>query len=85
MKLKLYNNLTKIEYEFDELQDNLKSNQFYNFKIQLPSGITDGEYTYRLFDENDKEIALGLLQVGDFERQTIQHNNDKKGYITYNG
>lgn len=84
MKVKLINNTTKEEYEINELKDNLKSNFFYSFNIQLPENMLDGEYTYYLFD-GDKETARGLVQIGDYERKTIQHNNEKKGYVTYNG
>lgn len=84
MILKLTNNTTKKEYTFGELEDNLKSQVFYSFNITLPTGIEDGEYTYRLYDDEDKEIAVGLAQVGDYVRQTIQHDN-KTEYITYNG
>lgn len=84
MVLKIVNNTTKKEYTFDELKDNLKSNVFYSVNLTLPDNMEDGEYTYMLFKDN-KVVSRGLLQIGDYERETIQHNNDKKGYVTYNG
>lgn len=89
MTLKLFNNLTKQEIILENLDDIQDSRLFYHFNLTLPSGCTDGEYTYTLYDEDDVVKATGLLQIGDYRPEvkpytgnTIQENN---GYISYNG
>ena len=88
MLLKLYNNTTKREINLDNLEDITDSRLFFHFKITLPDGVDDGEYTYTL-DEDDVVKASGLLQVGDYvpEKTTYEGNTikEKNGYISYNG
>lgn len=83
MRLKLTNNLTKTDYEF-EVVDKGDSALFYNFEITLPQGIKDGEYSYKLFNEKEMEIATGLLQVGEYVPLKKEYKN-KKQIIEYNG
>lgn len=83
MRLKLTNNLTKTDYEF-EVVDKGNSTLFYNFEIILPQGIKDGEYSYKLFNEKEMEIATGLLQVGEYVPLKKEYKN-KKQIIEYNG
>jgi len=86
MYLKLTNNLTKVEYTFTGLTDNLESRMFYSFTITLPEGISDGEYKYELFDEENTLQASGLLQVGDYVPEKTEYKpENKQDYITYNG
>ena len=86
MKLILKNNVDKKEYEFSvtDLED---SGMFWHFHINLPNGMPDGEYGYFLYDENDKEVAEGLVQIGYYEikeqEQSVYNNNQE--YIQYNG
>lgn len=88
MRLLLKNNVDKKEYEFSvtDLED---SGMFYHFdSISLPNGIVDGEYNYYLYDENDKLVAEGLVQVGNYEiREEEKHtyNNNNTEYIQYMG
>lgn len=88
MLLKLYNNTTKREINLDNLEDITDSRLFFHFKITLPDGVDDGEYTYTLY-EDDVVKASGLLQVGDYvpEKTTYEGNTikEKNGYISYNG
>lgn len=86
MTLKLRNNLTKIEYTFDNLVDELVSRLFYTFDITLPEGMDDGEYAYTLYDERNVVKATGLLQVGDYKPQNNTYTaQTQNGYIQYNG
>lgn len=86
MVLKLRNNLTKIEYTFDNLDDKLTSRLFYTFDITLPADMDDGEYAYTLYDENEVVKATGLLQVGDFKPKNNTYTAEThNGYIQYNG
>lgn len=82
MLLKLVNNLTKVEYEID-VEDKGTSGSFYDFDITLPTPMVDGEYTYQLSD-NDKVVATGLCQIGDYIKQATSYNKKEK-YVTYNG
>lgn len=85
MTLHLLNNLTKNEYNFTGLTDNLESRLFYSFDISLPQGIDDGEYSYTLADEDNVVVASGLLQVGDYKPQTNQYTSSTTEYKVYNG
>lgn len=86
MKLRLKNNVDKKEYEFN-VEDLEDSGMFYHFHINLLNGMPDGEYGYFLYDENNKKVAEGLLQVGDYtireQEQPVYNNNQE--YIQYNG
>lgn len=85
MILKLYNNLTKKEETFTEIEDKLTSQLFYHIDLTLVDGMIDGEYTYELYDE-DILVAQGLMQIGDYERdieENKEYNDDKKTYIVY--
>ena len=67
MILKLTNNLTKNTLSF-EVNDLYLSNIYFNFEISLNENIegvalkdiSEGEYTYNLYDE-ENIIATGLL------------------------
>ena len=86
MTLKLRNNLTKIEYTFENLVDELVSRLFYTFDITIPAGMDDGEYAYTLYDERNVVKATGLLQVGDYKPQNNTYTaQTQNGYIQYNG
>lgn len=84
MLLKLTNNLTKAEMEF-QVTDKNTSGMFYVFDIQLESKADEGEYTYELFDDDSKKVATGLLQIGDYVAEHQTYNNDEKTYIVYGG
>lgn len=85
MIIKLTNNITKNTIELGEIEDKKKSSLFYTFDIALPEGMEEGEYTYELIDDG-KIIANGLLQIGDYERDTDvnkEYKDEKKGFIVY--
>lgn len=84
MQLKLINNITKNTIIIDEIQDNFVSALFYTFDISLPDGVNDGEYTYELYNEIEM-VAIGLLQIGDYQDTNKEYNESKKGYIVYDG
>lgn len=83
MILKLINNVTKTEYEF-EVEDKGTSNLFFEFDVVLYNGMADGEYTYKLYNEKDEEIATGLAQIGDYKPKKATYDNKKK-IVQYNG
>lgn len=85
MTLELTNNLTKNKTLLEGIEDKNNSALFYSFDICLEGIYEDGEYTYRLLDGEEVK-ATGLLQIGDYERDTNiykEYNNNKKGYIVY--
>ena len=82
MLLKLRNNLTKNEYEFN-VNDYFSSNIFFHFEIELKSGMEDGEYNYYLYDGKCL-VANGLCQIGDYVKENKEYSNEKK-YKVYDG
>lgn len=85
MTLELTANLSKITTILEGLEDKNNSTLFYSFDINLDGTYEDGEYTYRLLDGEDVK-ATGLLQIGDYKRDTDinkEYNDNKKGYIVY--
>lgn len=85
MIIRFTNNLTKNTIELSEIEDKKKSSMFFTFDIILPEGVEEGEYTYELIDDG-KIIANGLLQIGDYERDTDvnkEYKEEKKGFIVY--
>lgn len=90
MKLEIINNLTKQKLTYN-VKDLHSSNIFFDFKIRLKDNIEgikldeirDGEYTYTLWD-GDKQIAIGLVQIGDYIRENKEYkDNNKKTYKVY--
>ena len=84
MKLEIINNLTKQKLSFN-VRDFHSSNIFFHFELRLQDNLekirvenmSEGEYTYELFD-GDKKVAEGLLQIGDYIRENKEYNNEKK-------
>lgn len=87
MTLELRNNTDKKVYVLENLEDLKRNRLNWCFSIELPEGILDGEYTYKLSDE-DTVVATGLLQVGDYKpnNKTAYSGNTstQSGYIQYN-
>ena len=81
MKIKLINNLTKVEYDLP-VSDNKVSAKYWNFNLTLPDGIQDGEYSYQVYDDDNISIASGLAQIGDYTPIKTEYN-EKEEYITY--
>ena len=85
MKLKLTNNVSKIEsvYDVTDVGDSMLYYHFENFV--LDGGLPDGEYSYLLFDDKNTVVAQGLCQIGDYEREeTTIYDNNKPTYKQYN-
>ena len=82
MDLKLLNKITKQEILLEGITDNMVSNFFYNFKINLPKDAVDGEYEYTLI-QDEKVIASGLAVIGNFVPEKKNYNNTTKTYKTY--
>lgn len=89
MFLRITNNLTKMTYDLRGIEDKKTSKLFYVLDVRVPSiNIEEGEYTYELFDDEEKVIAQGLLQYGDYKRDenvNTEYNDNNNGYIVYDG
>lgn len=84
MELILKNNVTKQEIVLTGLTDIGTSALFYQFNIALPADVLDGEYTYCLMD-GQTELAIGLIQIGQYTPEKTAYHKENNGYITYNG
>ena len=82
MLLKLYNTLTKKSYEF-MANDTGNSNINYKINLKLESGMDDGTYEFKLYD-NNKLVSRGLAQIGDYVPQTTTYTKTEDNYIQYN-
>lgn len=83
MILKLKHNISKAEYEF-RVADKRESQLFYSCDINLLSGMTDGEYTYELYEADGEFLASGLLQLGEYvQTPKNEYNGGKKDVIIY--
>lgn len=85
MVLKLTNNVSKKTYEYavNDLND---SKLYYHFDNFVLAQCDDGEYNYELFDNDEKLVAKGVLQVGNYnpEHKTYKEENNKT-YKQYQG
>ena len=82
MLLKLYNTLTKKSYEF-MVNDTGNSNINYKINLKLESDMPEGEYSYKLYD-NNKLVSRGLCIIGDFKPEITSYTKTEDGYIQYN-
>lgn len=63
-----------------DVLDNGTFDHYYNVKLNLPSGMVDGEYEYSLL-EDGKSISKGLLMIGKAER--VSEYNKTISYEQY--
>lgn len=82
MILKLYNNLTKKSYEFI-VNDIGNSNINFKLNLRLNGNESEGEYSYKLYD-NNKLVSRGLCIIGDFKPEITSYTKTEDGYIQYN-
>lgn len=84
MKFKAVNNTDKTEFTIfvDDCHD---SRLFWHFKVKLPEGYADGEYTYYVYTDDMKEcVAQGIMQIGNYDiKDKKVYARDEKGYIQY--
>lgn len=88
MKLVLKNNLSKIESEY-QVTDVGDSALFYHFEdFILQENLPEGEYSYFLYDSDNKLVAQGLAQIGDYVPSTGEqktYTSQNNNFIQYNG
>lgn len=85
MTLKFKNNVSKKEYEFsvDDINDSI---MYYHFEnVELPSGLSDGEYSYELYDNYNQLVAQGLAQIGSYVPENTKTYEKNNSYKQYNG
>lgn len=84
MTFYLQNNVTKREYSY-RVYDVNDSTLFWHFTLTLGENMDDGEYTYRLMND-DVEMAKGVLQIGDYQNNSKKYTTtDDNGIKQYNG
>ena len=81
MLLTLYNTLDKKSYNFT-VNDIGNSNINYKVSFTLEAGMPDGEYEFKLYD-NNKLVSRGLAQIGDYVPETTTYTKTENGYIQY--
>ncbi len=79
----LQNNVTKREYSY-RVYDVNDSTLFWHFTLTLGENMDDGEYTYRLMNDN-VEMAKGVLQIGDYQNNSKKYTTTNDGIKQYNG
>ena len=84
MVLKLINNMTKQEFQY-LVYDIKDSKNFYHFSIRLKGVEPEGEFTYYLYDDDERLLASSLLQVGDYKPNNTVYTTDNNGYKYYQG
>lgn len=77
----LVNNYSKDNNLYQNLEDVSQNKYFYEFNIDC-SQLIDGEYTYKLLNNDDTEYEHGLLVCGELNNINITYNknNDNKVY-----
>lgn len=84
MTFYLQNNVTKREYSY-KVYDVNDSTLFYHFTLTLGEDMDEGEYTYKLMNDN-LLLAQGLLQIGDYKNNLKKYTvTDVGGIKQYNG
>lgn len=84
MNLLLQNNVTKREYTY-RVYDVNDSTLFWHFTLTLGEEMDEGEYTYKLMND-DLVLAIGLLQIGDYQNNSKKYTTtDDNGIKQYNG
>lgn len=83
MTFYLQNNVTKREYSY-KVYDVNDSTLFYHFTLTLGEDMDEGEYSYKLMNDN-LLLAQGLLQIGDYENNTKKYTVTDDGIKQYNG
>lgn len=81
MLLKLYNTLDKKTYSFT-VNDIGNSNINFKVSFTLEEAMPDGEYEFKLYD-NNKLVSRGLAQIGDYVPETTTYTKTENGYIQY--
>ena len=84
MTFYLQNNVTKREYTY-RVYDVNDSTLFWHFTLTLGEEMDEGEYTYKLLND-DVVLAKGLLQIGDYQNNAKKYTvTDDNGIKQYNG
>ncbi len=86
MKLQLSNCLTKVVTIIENIVDLGSSAYNYEFDVELPEGMDDGDYEYVLMDDQNNHLATGVAQVGAYvPEKTAYTAQSKTTYVQYQG
>ena len=86
MKLQLRNSITKVVTIIENIVDLNASAYNYEFYVELPEGMDDGEYSYVLMDDENNPLATGVAQVGDYTPSKQSYTGQTKNtYVQYQG
>lgn len=56
---------------------------YYIIALTLPEGIPDGEYEYRLKDGSGRDVATGVLKIGEQDTSVYESFNSEVKYEQY--
>lgn len=82
-QLKITNMVTKKETVFTDLNDMSIGGDFYQFKIELPKDMEDGEYEWLLYDSNGGFAGSGLMVIGDYIDNKNEYEGENPIYNVY--
>lgn len=82
VSLTIINNFSNQEYTFSDLVDVSDSSYFYEFALDL-GDILDGEYTIRLFDEDDKLIEEMIGVCGNYQTSNTSYERQNNIRAVY--
>lgn len=81
VKLELNNRGSNQTYEFVITDSGYTNYGFYSFDVDL-SNVPDDEYEYKVFGEDDKVLASGIIRVNELNN-TIEYYNKNIEYVYY--
>lgn len=84
MTLVLINCLQNKAYTIP-VEDTEESRLYYVFQdLALETDMPDGIYNYELYDDDDDLLTTGLMQIGEFEDNNTQYDdNNTNNRIIY--
>ena len=86
MKLQLSNCVSKVVTIIENIVDLAGSAYNYEFDIELPANMDDGEYEYVLMDNENNPLATGIAQIGSYEPEKQAYTaQTKTTYKQYQG
>lgn len=81
LRLVLINNLTQQEVEVEVREFFLWS---FTYQVEInPFTTVDGEYSYTLYNEENKELEIGLAVFGEYKNEVKSYGETTKK-IQYN-
>lgn len=73
-----------VETRFDGLLNTETDSLYFVFEIEDTTGLSVGEYDYRLLNDRGEELSCGILTAGDYVR-TYSAPEETRKIIEYGG